>query len=234
MAKKSNEEVGPFEGFTRGTIPFLVGLAMNNEREWFEAHRSEYEADVMEPAKRLVVALGNRIRKFAPKIQFEPKVNGSIFRINRDTRFSKDKTPYKTHLALWFWEGGTDGWGDSGFYFRLEPGVLILGAGRHGFEPDALAKLRRDIADAKKGASLEKAIAKVEKAGYDLNEPAYKRVPKPYPPDHPRAELLKHGGLHVGLHTKVPRELTSASFADFCAKHFEKLVPVHRWLVDRK
>ncbi|MBS2027763.1 MAG: DUF2461 domain-containing protein [Deltaproteobacteria bacterium] len=232
MAKK--EEVGPFEGFNSGTLKFLVGLSLNNEREWFEAHREDYQRDVLEPARRLVAALGPRLRKFAPKVQFEPKVNGSVFRIYRDTRFSKDKTPYKTNVALWFWEGGNHGWGDSGFYLSIEPGRFLLGAGRYHFGPEELAAFRRDVADKKRGASLERAIATVERAGYGVHGENYKRVPKPYPKDHPRAALLRHDSLYASFSGKVPRELTSAKLVDYCLKHYAKLAPIHRWLVDRR
>lgn len=82
-----------FAGFGKETLRFLRELGRNNERAWFEAHRDDYEAHYLAPAISLVEALGERLVKIAPAVCVEPRVNGSIFRINRDVRFSKDKTP---------------------------------------------------------------------------------------------------------------------------------------------
>ncbi|MEM6991152.1 MAG: DUF2461 family protein, partial [Myxococcota bacterium] len=90
-----------FDGFPKQTLTFLKGLGANNDKAWFTAHRADYDNYFMEPAKHFVVALGERLAKSSPGIHAEPKVNGSIFRINRDVRFSKDKRPYKDHLDLW-------------------------------------------------------------------------------------------------------------------------------------
>ena len=94
-----------FTGFPKETIRFLAGLHKNNNKVWFEGHREDYEAYFMEPAKAFVVAIAPRLCKLDPAINAEPRVNASILRINRDVRFSKDKSPYKDHLDLWFWTG---------------------------------------------------------------------------------------------------------------------------------
>src|SRR4051794_4151449 len=99
-----------FSGFSKDTLQFVAELRLNNEKAWFDENRPRYEAAWLEPAKRFVVALGERLKKKVSKtVQYEPKINGSIMRINRDTRFSKDKQPYKTHLDLWFWDGAEKG-----------------------------------------------------------------------------------------------------------------------------
>src|SRR5579862_1483254 len=96
-----------FEGFPRSGLEFLSGLAANNNKAWFEEHRNEYEKCLLEPAKDLVVDLGSKLQdQVSPNIQADPRFNGSIMRISRDIRFSKDKSPYKNWLGLWFWEGG--------------------------------------------------------------------------------------------------------------------------------
>jgi uncharacterized protein (TIGR02453 family) len=95
----------PFAGFRSEAFAFLDELARNNDRAWFQSHRDAYETFVLEPARDLVEALGEELRAFAPDVNADPRVGGSIMRIARDTRFAKDKRPYKTHLDLWFWEG---------------------------------------------------------------------------------------------------------------------------------
>ena len=82
-----------FQGFPEGTIAFLGAISVNNSREWFEAHRADYEHYYLEPALAFVEALGPRLQQISETVQYEPRINGSLFRIQRDVRFSKDKTP---------------------------------------------------------------------------------------------------------------------------------------------
>ena len=157
-------------------------------------------------------------------------MNGSILRINRDIRFSKDKSPYKDHLDLWFWTGDRKGWESSGFFFRLSPDRLLLGAGMHQFAAVVLPRYRAAVLDPRKGAALAAIVARLRKAGYQVGTESYKRVPPGMPADHPRAALLRHGGLHAAWDGKLPRELGTAAFVAFAAKHFAALAPLHRWL----
>src|SRR4051812_38810038 len=114
-------DIAPFTGFPKSAVAFLAQLAANNEKAWFDAHRETYDNDLMEPARAFVSALGPALQKVSKGIRYEPKVNGSIMRINRDTRFSNDKSPYKTHFDLWFWKGDEKSWSHPGFFFRLTP-----------------------------------------------------------------------------------------------------------------
>ena len=219
-----------FDGFARETLRFLAGIRAHNEKSWFEAHRADYQQAFLAPAVSFAEALAPRLRKIEPEIAVEPRVNGSIMRINRDLRFSKDKSPYKDHLDLWFWTGDRKGWDASGFFFRLTPDRLLLGAGMYRFEPPALARYRAAVLDGRKGAALAATVAEIRKAGYDVGTELYKRVPAGVPADHPRAALLRHGGLHAGWEGKHPRELGSARIVDLCAKHYAAVAPLHRWL----
>src|SRR4030043_1052024 len=98
-------EQSEFRGFTKETVAFFRGLKKNNNREWFEAHRDVYETHVLAPAKALVVDMGRRLKEISPDIVAVPRSNKSLFRLNYDTRFSSDKSPYKPNLGLYFWEG---------------------------------------------------------------------------------------------------------------------------------
>jgi uncharacterized protein (TIGR02453 family) len=219
-----------FSGFPKQTVRFLAELSRNNDKGWFDAHREDYERYFVQTARDFVEALGPRLTKLDPEIQAIAKVNGSIMRINRDIRFSKDKTPYKDHLDLWFWSGDKRGWDGSGFFFRLTPTRLILGAGTHVFAPPALARYRMDVLDPKRGAALAKVILGLETKGYTLGGETYKKTPRGVVADHPRAGLLKHGGLYATWEDKHPKELGSGRFVDFAAAHFGRMAPVHFWL----
>ena len=219
-----------FEGFPKETVRFLAGLGAHNDKAWFEAHRADYDAAFLAPAQAFVEALAPRLRKIEPAVNAEPRVNGSILRINRDIRFSKNKSPYKDHLDLWFWTGDKKGWDSSGFFFRLRSDRLLLGAGMHGFMPPALARYRQAVLDPKRGAALARVVEAVRAKGYDVGTETYKKVPAGVTPDHPRAAPLRHSGLHAGWEGKHPPELRTAAFVGYVAERFAAVAPIHRWL----
>jgi uncharacterized protein (TIGR02453 family) len=221
-----------FAGFPPEGLDFLAGLAQENTRAYFDAHRDVYESALLEPAKAFVVALGEELRaRVAPGLRVEPRVNGSILRINRDTRFSTDKRPYKEHLDLWFWEGDGPSREHPGLAVRLRPGIVALGAGLHRFEAPALAAYRAAVVADDTGRALEQALAAARAVrGAAVREPALKRVPRGFDPVHPRAELLRHGGLYVGGEWKLPRVASGPAFVGWTADRLERLAPVERWL----
>src|SRR6266566_841572 len=140
--------------FTTATVAVLRGLARNNRKPWFEAHRAEYEVVVVQPMRELIEEMDVRLASIAPEIIGDPK--RSMFRIYRDIRFSKDKSPYKTHASCWFYhrdgsravgrEADSEGAG-AGFYFQIAPGDSFVGGGMWMPPRDALAKLREAVGD---------------------------------------------------------------------------------------
>ncbi len=219
-----------FSGFSEETVQFFENLKKNNKKEWFQSHKETYETHVKEPAQEFVVAMGERLRRIAPGVQAIPKVNQSLFRINRDTRFSKDKSPYKTHLGIWFWEGAGKRMECSGFYFHLEGRRLLLGVGMHTFSPDTLRRYRDAVIDPKAGPRLTRAVNRVSKNGYTIGTVHYKRVPRGYDPGHVRAELLRHNGLTAMIEAPLPEVYTTPGIIDYVLSHFENMAPIHQWL----
>jgi uncharacterized protein (TIGR02453 family) len=216
---------------TKETLRFLKSLSAHNEKSWFDAHRDDYEAHYVAAGRELVEALGPRLKKIDSKVQAIAKTNGSMMRIHRDVRFSKDKRPYKDHLDLWFWTGAEKGWDSSGFFFRLSPKTLIVGGGMHGFSPAMLARYREAVDDDKKGTALVAIVKKLRAAGYEVGGETYKKTPRGVPETHPRAALLKHSGLYAGWEGKHPKEITSPKLVDFVVKHYTAIALLHRWLV---
>lgn len=220
-----------FTGFTPESTGFLRSLAAQNTRDWFEAHRAAYESLLLEPARGLVVELGARLRDLSPDIRADPRVNGSILRIARDTRFSNDKTPYKTHLDLWFWQGSGPSREHPGYFLRLTGSDLALGAGRHLFDAAALDRYRAAVADEKGGAALERALKKVRAAGrYTIGGRELRRLPAHCEVPPARAELLLHTGLWAEMRTEHPRQLFGPGFADYCFERFREVRPLQDWL----
>ena len=221
-----------FEGFSDDTFRFLAELTANNEKAWFESNRSRYEQHYLAPALAFIEALGPRLAAELPgNVHYEPRVNGSLFRINRDVRFSRDKTPYKNHIDMWFWQGERKGWESPGYYMRLLPDELILGAGMHSFTKEAIEAFRQAVVDETRGRALEETVDVVTSAGpYTLGGESRKTVPRGYDADHPRARFLLCEGLNANFETAIPAEAGDPGFVDYCFRHFKAMSPINQWL----
>jgi len=228
-------EVSEFKGFSKNTVEFFNELKGNNNKKWFESHRKDYEAFVMQPAKAFVVAMGERLKAVSSNILAVPKVNKALFRINRDIRFSLDDRPYKTNLGIFFWEGSRPRMECSGFYFHLEPPKLLLGAGIYMIQKRLMDRYRRMVVDPEYGEELYDIIKKISRLkDCDLGGKYYKRIPYGNDASHPNAKLLLHNGLYAGCETDIPDELYSKRLIDYCWKKFRALAPLHKWLVSVK
>lgn len=221
-----------YGGFPREIIKFYRDLGKNNSKAWFEKHREEYENFVMNPAREFVRDMGGALAGISPGIIADPRVNQSIFKIHRDVRFSRDKTPLKTHLGLWFWEGERSRMECSGYYLQLEADGIMLGAGAYEFSRDVLKEYRDSVVHREHGAALAKAAKKVRAKGYYIGGEHYKKVPHGYDPAHPNAEFLINNGMYAGYNGKIPAELFTDRFTDFCLERFRDMAPIHRWLVE--
>ena len=218
-----------FAGFSKAARDFLRELP-THDKTWFDENRKPYEAEVAAPAKAFVEAVTESLQSdLSPAIVGVPKVNGSISPINRDIRFSADKTPYKDHLLLKWWEGPDK---------KTAPTLHIrFSADDIGFATGAmlpsLKAWQASVDSDATGAPLADAIAAlVKEPGAEVAGADYKRVPKPYPADHPRGDLLRHKWLQVRWPEPLPRSVGSAEFAPWCAQQLTKCTDVHRWLVE--
>jgi len=220
-----------FGGFGTETLRFLRDLTKDNSKAWFDENRPRYEAHYLEPAKDFICALEEPLRELWPKLHVEPRVNGSIFRINRDVRFSKDKTPYKNHLDLWFWEGERKT-ALSGLFFRLTGDQLYIGAGAHHFSREVLPSYRNAVVNPRQGAALLKVEKQLKDAGLTLDGEHYVKLPRGFDAQGSEIDrLLKFNSLiacHVIDH---PPSLGAPQFLDYCLDKWRQVLPVHKWLV---
>ena len=214
---------------------FYQELARNNTRQWFEAHKGDYRKFVITPAQRFVIAMGKHLQILSPGVVADTRINGagSIFRIYRDTRFSLDKSPYKTFLGILLWEGNRKKTENSGFYFQLTPEKLMLGTGIYMFSK-SLIKLYRDaVVHPEYGMMLREAIEGVMAVeGYQIGGKRYKRIPSGYDIKHRNAEFLLYNGLNVTTESAIPDELYSETLLDHCFERFKDMAPIHHWLVN--
>ncbi len=224
-----------FDGFFKDTVSFFNRLKKHNEKEWFQSHREDYESFVLMPARSFVVEMGERLKQISPDIKAVPKINKSLFRINRDTRFSADKSPYKTHMGIFFWEGVRPRMECSGFYIHLEPPNLMIGVGIYMFPKQELFRFRKAVIDPNSGEKLSQVLTSISRLeGYEIGGTHYKRVPSGFERSHPNSKLLLHNGLYAGRTIPVPDEFFSAELIDFCWQNFKALAPLHLWLVENK
>lgn len=207
-------------------LAFLRDLEANNTKEWFAANKSRYERELKAPARALVHAVNERIRAISPAHASDAP-HKLLNRINRDIRFSKDKSPYNTRLWAGFHNTTAPKGEGAGFYFGLSPHSCGVGAGVWEPPNEAMTRLRARIAS--DHAALTDAIAALPKGYGELGGDKYKRVPAPWPADHPAGELLKHKGMHIRI--ELPAEAaTSPDFADVVAAHFRHLQPIVAFL----
>ncbi len=205
--------------FGPGLMRFLKELQANNTRDWFAENKERYETHVREPALAFIRAMEKPLEKISPHfVASDRKVGGSLMRVHRDVRFSKDKSPYKTNLGIQFrHESGKDVHAP-GFYLHVDPTNVFLGAGM--WHPDASAlKAMREAIDADGAAWKRASRAKRLRDNWELAGDSLKRAPKGYPIDHPLIEDLRRKD-HIAVCNLKKSDVTRADLVTFLAQRF--------------
>jgi uncharacterized protein (TIGR02453 family) len=219
----------PFHGFPKAGMKFLGELEKNNNREWFQKNKTRYKESLEAPTKEFVAVMTDKMQAL-----IGGPVSGKVFRIYRDVRFSKDKTPYNPMIKIAFAPAdkkAKKGCSSAMYFFRLQPDTLALGAGVYEFNDSrVLEKYRKSAADVKKGPRLAKILESFRQNGLWVNEPHYKRVPGGFEKSQPREALLRHKGLYAFIETPVANEISSLQAVDFCLKRYKELSPLYNWL----
>ncbi len=219
--------------FDETTLSFFRRLEIDNDREWFEAHRKEYERNVLTPARHFVSEIGSRLKELRPGLQFSPAINQSIFRIYRDIRFSKDKSPYKTFLGILWWEGAGRKLESPSFYFQLDSDSILIGCGMYQFNKEQLEAYRQALMDDKTGKALIKAInGGIRSDEFEIGGKHYKNVPRGFDKDHLYSDYLKHNSLYFSYTSPIPKEFGSEGLAEWVMDVYRDMMPLHAWLVD--
>lgn len=221
-----------FEGFDPKTLEFLHDLWDNNSKEWFDESRDIYEEFVLEPSKKFVVDMGERLKEISTEMIAEPKINRSLFRLNRDVRFSKDKSPYKTHIGIIFWEGPRKRMECPGFYFHFEPDSLLIAGGFHLLPKDLMTDYRKIVSREVPARELAGVISDVEAGGISVEGLHYKRTPQGFKEDHPHSYLIRYNGVYGLEKSKIPEEFFSEKLVDYVFERFKIMDPLNRWFLD--
>lgn len=199
--------------FTPALFQFMRDLDANNNRDWFAANKKRYLADLRDPALRFIVDFGSRLVKISPRFLADPRPNGgSLFRIYRDIRFSKDKRPYKDHTGLYFRHEAGKSVHTPGFYLHLQPGNCFVGVGL--WHPDnPTLKLIRDALVADPGLWKKAVGGKGFREVYQVSGDSLKRSPKGYDPGHPLIEILKMKDF-TAFAPLTRKQVTAPGFVD--------------------
>ncbi len=218
-----------FGGFPADTVRFLRELAENNNRPWFNEHKQRYEQLVLEPALDFICAMGPRLEQLAPHFTAIPRrVGGSLMRVYRDTRFSRDKSPYKTNIGIQFrHELGKDVHAP-GFYVHLDPGSCFLGVGMWHPASGPLGMIRDRIVE-DPVAWKRVRDARGFRRRFELSGDSLKRPPRGYAADHPLIEDLKRKDF-IGIATFDIQAAEDAAFADRVAADFAAAKPFMAFL----
>ena len=217
--------------FPKRTAAYLGKLSKNNNREWFEANRDLYNSDFLEPSIQFIVEMGDRLIDLDPEVVAIPKIDKSIFRLHRDVRFSKDKTPYKTNAGLYFWNGKLKKMDASGFYFHLEPKLFGVGLGIYMFPSHLLKKYRNVVSDPSSVKEFHKIVRALEKKGYSIGGKKYKKTPKGYDPTTLYPGYLLYDGIYAWYESSDLKELGGGKAVNVIFKIFKDMLPLHKWLV---
>jgi uncharacterized protein (TIGR02453 family) len=199
--------------FSPAFFTFLKDLKAHNNREWFAANKPRYERDVRDPLLKFIADFGPRLRKISPHFVADPRPSGgSMFRIYRDTRFARDKSPYKTHAAAHFEHERADDVHAPGFYIHLAPKDVYAGVGIWQPDPDALAKIRAAII-ANPGAWKRAVSAPQFARRFAVEGDTLKRAPQGIDPNHPLIDDLKRKDFTAGVRL-TEKEAMSPRFMD--------------------
>lgn len=219
-----------FTGFPTDAWQFLDELASDNDTNFFNAHRERYRQAIAEPSAAFVDTVAPALQASVHAgLRGDPRVGRSLFRINRDTRFGHDKTPYKTHLDFLLWIGDGEPRRSTACIIRLTSTTVLLGAGRIGLTGDQLADHRQRVAG-DTGPALRTIVDRLLAADSQLSDADRARVPAGLPTNHPNADLLRRDGFHLTHTSTHPDCVGNERFIPWVANELSRYGPLLEWL----
>lgn len=222
---RSPQLIGTFDRFPKETLSFLRALAANNTRAWFAEHKSDYEHALKAPADQFSMTMSGMLEHLTGQ-----RHTSKIFRIHRDVRFSKDKTPYNTHLHISFTPEcalrAPPAW-----MFGVDPTRLTLGVGNFAFTPAALGLYRERVQQAD-GAVLHKLVDHMRSTGIRVDPPELKRLPAGLDSSAAPGDLLQRKGLTAWIDHDNPEAIATGNLIEGCMDDFDRLKPLFDWLIE--
>ena len=220
-----------FSGFPKEGLDFLHKIILNNSKAWFDAHKEDYERFIVAPNKAYVEEMGEHLQILVPTIHAIPKVNKSLFRIYRDARFHLSD-PIKERIGIIFWQGAGHRMQSSSFYMHYDPFEVFVATGIRNFKPPLLAAYREYIQHDAHRESLHRILQRLQKKGYKIPAPKYKRMPRDCDPTLSHSELFRMGSLYA--YTTFPPDETfhSEAIIQRNFKIYEDMLDLHQWVYE--
>jgi len=215
--------------FSPKSLDFLRDIRNNNNKVWFENHRDDYETLILNPSRAFVTEMGEHLQALVPTITAVPKINASLFRIFRDVRLSKDKTPLKSRIGIVFWQGTGKRLQSASFYLHFSPDELLVASGIRGFSKDSLSGYRQYIKDDRHADALKTIMIALKEKGYSFPKPHYKRYPRGFDKDMPQADLSLYANMFA-YKSLAPEMIYHKDIIDILYAIYEDLLPLHQWI----
>lgn len=221
-----------FDGFSKKGIEFLKELEVNNTKTWFENHRSVWEKEILFPNTCFVQEMGETLQILVPTIHFRPKVAGSLFKIYRDVRFSKDKTPMKSKIGLLFWQGQAYRMQSSSFYMHYDTNSYFIATGIRNFKSPLLKTYREYIKIKKHRNTLHVILENLKNQGYNLPEMKYKRIPFGFDKDEENIYLSRYNCMFAYKEFDIDEVFYTEEIIDRAFKVYEDMSALQSWVYE--
>jgi len=218
-----------FNGFKKEAIEFLKRLKKNNTKEWFEANRSSYEKYILNPNRAYVQEMGEYLQILVPNINAIPKINHSLFKIYRDSRFHQ-VAPIKERIGIILWQGAGHRMQSSSFYMHYDDKEYFISAGIRNFKAPLLAKYREFIKDSKEREELHQIFQKLLSLGYKLPEPKFKRFPRGFNKEDKHSYLYLMGAIYAYKTYPIDDTFFSQKIIDRNFKIYQDLYKLQQWV----
>jgi uncharacterized protein (TIGR02453 family) len=224
-----------FTGFHKETLGFLKKIRQNNNKEWFVAHKSQYEQYILNPSRAFVIEMGEHLQALVPTINAEPKINKSLYRIYRDTRrMGANKMPIKERIGVIFWQGNNKRMQSSCFYMHFSPEELMVAVGVRWFEKPMLDAFREYIKSDEKRAELASILENIKglNKGYTHLEKGYKRYPRGFNAQMQHADLSLYKGMAT-FKTLDPKLIVDGEkLIDTLYEIYEDMLPLQEFMYE--
>ena len=222
-----------FKGFSEKTLEFLQAIKENNNKEWFEAHKTEYEELILNPSRAFVIEMGEHLQALVPTINAEPKINKSLYRIYRDTRrMGANKAPIKHRIGVIFWQGRTKRMQSSAFYMHFSPEELYVAVGVRWFEKPMLDAFREYIKNETRRVELDTILSAIRAKGYTHLEKGFKRYPKGFSADMPSADLSLYKGMATYKILNPKLIINGEELINTLYKIYEDMLPLQEYMYE--
>jgi len=221
-----------FNGFQKKGIEFLKKLEKNNSKVWFEQNRHIWEDTILAPNKAFIEDMGETLQILVPTIKASPKVSGSLFKIYRDVRFSKDKTAMKDKIGLLFWQGLGHRMQSSSFYMHYTKEKYFVASGIRGFKSPLLKTYRKYIKNDKNREALHLILENLKHKGYSYTQEKYKRVPKDFTGNETHLYLTKFDSLFSYIEYEIDNDFYTVELLDKLFKIYDDMKDLQTWVYE--